>query len=187
MKTVIRKVFANHEKEEKWLNEMSAKGFAFIDYTWCRYVFSDSQPGEYTYRLELLEYLPSHPVSQKYIQFMEESGTEHVTSYMRWVYFRKKTSDGAFDIYSDIDSKIKHYQRISLLYLVIGIGNLLASSLNFSLWLGLLRGDPSYPLPMLNLTVAVMSGILGLGILIVFRHPLRRKMKKLKKDKLILE
>ena len=51
MKTVIRKAYFDFENEEKWLNEMSAKGFALTDYTWCRYVFSDCMPGKYVYRL----------------------------------------------------------------------------------------------------------------------------------------
>jgi len=94
MKTIIRKPYWNYEKEEKWLNEMSEKGLALTDYSWCRYVFSDSQPGEYIYRIELLEYRPSHPASQKYLRFMEESGVEHIASYMKWVYFKKNHLTG---------------------------------------------------------------------------------------------
>lgn len=90
MKTIIRKAYWNYEKEEKWLNEMSANGFALTDYFWCRYVFTDCEPGEYIYRIELLEYLPTHPVSQKYLRFMEENGVEYVASTTRWVFFRKK-------------------------------------------------------------------------------------------------
>lgn len=44
---------------------------------------------------------------------MNETGVEYVAHYLRWVYFRKKSADGAFDIYSDINSRIRHYQKIS--------------------------------------------------------------------------
>lgn len=81
---------------------MSANGMTLIKYTWCRYVFIETPKSEYTYRLELLERMPSHPKSIAYIEFLKEAGIEYITSYMRWIYLRKKSSEGAFDIYSDI-------------------------------------------------------------------------------------
>ncbi len=39
---VVRKLFWDFEKEEQWLNEMSAKGMALTHYSWCKYVFTDS-------------------------------------------------------------------------------------------------------------------------------------------------
>lgn len=33
MKHIVRKAYWNYEKEENWLNEMSAKGLALIDYS----------------------------------------------------------------------------------------------------------------------------------------------------------
>ena len=116
MKHIVWKAYYDYEKEEQYLNEMSAKGLALKGYSWCRYVFEDSPRGEYIYRLQLLEHAINHPESQTYIKFMEETGAEFVASYMKWVYFRKKSVDGAFNIYSDIDSKIKHYKRIRTLF-----------------------------------------------------------------------
>jgi hypothetical protein len=112
MKKIIKKAFWDFEKEEKWLNEMAVKGLAMTDYSWCRYVFNSSEPGEYIYRIELLKEPVTHPESEKYINFMEDTGAEFVGSYMKWVYFRKKASEGEFEIYSDTDSKIAHYKKI---------------------------------------------------------------------------
>ena len=132
MKKVIWKAYMDYEKEEEWLNKMSAMGLAMTGYTWCRYVFEDCEPGEYIYRLELLDNMPSHPKGQQYIRFMVDNGVEHVASYIRWVYFRKKAADGAFDIYSDIESRSRHYKRVLALWiplcvleLAIGVSNLL--------------------------------------------------------------
>ena len=41
-----------------------------------------------------------------------------------WIYFRKKTEDGVFDLYSDIDSRISHLDRIGKMLLAIGGVNL---------------------------------------------------------------
>lgn len=117
MKYIIHKFYTigSFEKEEKWINEMAGKGMMLTDVGFCRYVFEDGIPGEYTYRLELLNNLPSNVKSIEYIKFLEETGVEYVSSIIRWVYFRKKTEEGSFVLYSDIDSKIKHYKRITLI------------------------------------------------------------------------
>ena len=175
---IIRKAYWNYEKEEKWLNEMSAKGLALVGYTWCRYVFEDSQPGEYIYRIELLEYLPNHPLSQKYLRFMEENGVEFIASYMRWAYFRKKAADGAFDIYSDIDSKMKHYRRVNWLWtgvaiciFGIGLGNIIIG-------IGLLS--------LLNFISGGICIIMGIALILIGR-PVRKRIRKLRKDKVVTE
>jgi hypothetical protein len=101
-----------YEKEEKWLNEMSAKGMQLTDVGFCRYSFVKGTPGEYIYRLELLEHMPGNAESVSYISFLEETGIEQVGSILRWIYLRKKASDGPFELYSDTESKINHYKRI---------------------------------------------------------------------------
>lgn len=59
---IIKKIkfFSNYEKEEIWLNEMAAKGLNLISVSFCRYGFEDGTPGEYNYRLELLDESPTH-------------------------------------------------------------------------------------------------------------------------------
>lgn len=107
------------EEEEKWINEMAAKGLNLIDTNGFTYTFQEGTPGEYTYRMEFLAKLPTHYESVKYLQFLEETGVEHVISFMRWVYLRKKKSDGEFVLYSDLKSKLNHYQRICLFGMII--------------------------------------------------------------------
>ncbi|KAB3531570.1 DUF2812 domain-containing protein [Alkaliphilus serpentinus] len=132
MKYKAYKYIVDFEKEEKWLNEMANKGMNFIDYSLpCRYLFEEGNPGEYTYRLELLNNSPNHPESRAYIKFMEEAGAELVSTYFRWVWFRKKSSDGPFDIYSDNSSKIKHYKRVAWFVGLAGLANLVVGLFNF--------------------------------------------------------
>ena len=95
-------VFYDHEKEEKWLNEMVAKGLAMTNYRFYRYTFEECSRGEYIYRIEFLKNPVTHTDSIKYIQFMEDNGAKHIASITKWVYFRKKSADGPFEIYSDL-------------------------------------------------------------------------------------
>lgn len=121
MQKKVHKIFWawDHEKEEKWLNEMSEKGLQLVSVNFFTYHFKEGGCGEYIYRLEMLEHFPAHAESAAYIHFMEETGVEYIDSITRWVYFRKKKSDGKFEIYSDIDSHIKMYRRVNALVLIL--------------------------------------------------------------------
>lgn len=114
MRRTVFKVFAiwDFDREEKWLNEMSQKGLALVAVGYCNYTFEDSVPGEYTVRLELLDNMPSHPESERYIQFVEATGAEFLGSVFRWVYFRKKSTQGEFRLYSDYPCRIRHLNRV---------------------------------------------------------------------------
>lgn len=114
--TTVRKLYWNFEREEAWLNEMAARGLSLIAYRWGTYTFEHTEPGRWIYRLELLPEGPTKPASLDYLQFMVEAGAEQVATYQRWVYFRRSASEGPFDLFSDLDSRIAHYERVSTLF-----------------------------------------------------------------------
>ena len=124
MRQTIHKCFFvwDFDKEEQWLNEMAAKGLALVSVGFCKYEFEDCVPGEYRVCLQLLDKLPRHPEMQKYIEFMEETGAEHVGSFTRWIYFRKKAAEGSFEVFSDNASRVKYLTNItSFVSLIIGL------------------------------------------------------------------
>jgi len=133
MRKKIIKLFADFEKEEKWLNEMVSKGYALKKYNFMTYHFEPCNPGDYTYRIEFLEEMPSHHESQEYIEFVKELDVEYVDSYFRWVYFRKKTELGPFEIHSDKESRIKHYTSIMRLQGLIVLMNISLAFSNISI------------------------------------------------------
>ena len=114
MRKTLRKWFWvwEFEKEEKWLDEMSAQGWALDRVGYCRYEFVQCEPNEYITRLEMLEEHVDTPKSLEYIDFVESTGAEYLGHVIKWVYFRKKASEGSFDLYSDVDSRIRHLKRI---------------------------------------------------------------------------
>ncbi|KAB2862688.1 MAG: DUF2812 domain-containing protein, partial [Exiguobacterium chiriqhucha] len=114
-KTVYR-VYVDYEKEEKWLNKMAAQGWFLEQFKLGRYEFRQGNPNEYTYRIELLEELPNSPKSDAYFELLEEMGITIVATSYRWIYLKKRTEEGPFQLYSDIDSKIRHEKRIYQLY-----------------------------------------------------------------------
>jgi len=130
MKTKRWKLFLDFEKEEEWLNQKVADGLAMTHYSFGRYTFEDCTPGEYIYRIELLKKHVTNPENIKYIQFVEDSGAEQIGSYWNWVYFRKKTAEDSFEIYSNLESRIAHYQRIIRLFFLMGLLFLVMFSLH---------------------------------------------------------
>lgn len=124
MRQTIHKMFFiwDFDKEEQWLNEMAAKGLCLVSVGFCKYEFEDCEPGEYRICLQLLDKMPKHPESRKYIEFLEQTGAEHIGSFTRWVYFRKKASEGDFELFSDNASRTKYLTSItSFVSLIIGL------------------------------------------------------------------
>lgn len=168
---VIRKWFWawDFDQEEKWLNDMAQRGWALDEVGCCKYSFTECKPGEYTVRLEMLENAPCSEAGQDYIDFVESTGAEQVGRWMKWVYFRRKTEDGEFDLFSDIDSRIRHLDRIIKLIGVIGLANLAIGFSNLHL-----QG-----LGIINLAAAAL---LGYGC-----YRLNQKKTRLKDERMLHE
>ncbi|MBR3252388.1 MAG: DUF2812 domain-containing protein [Erysipelotrichaceae bacterium] len=115
------------EKEERWLNEMAVKGWTLAEVGYCRYVFEKSKASEYIIRLEM------HPFDDDYIEFMKETGAEYIGRVLQWIYFRKRSELGSFDIFSDLDSRLCHVSRIHKMLLALGLMNLSLGIMNLSL------------------------------------------------------
>ncbi|MBA4347585.1 MAG: hypothetical protein C0413_01895 [Clostridiales bacterium] len=187
MKHIVYKTFWDYEKEEQWINKMSAQGMAFTDYSCRRYVFVDAPSNQYIYRIELLEHMPAHPESIAYLRFLEENGVEVVSTYMRWVYLRKPAADGSFDIYTDIDSKIKHYRRISCFWTVLMIIEFIAAFFNIGIAISSwLVNEPLGNFSFSNLIIGCVT--LAFGILfLVLCVPIHKRIRKLHAEKAIHE
>jgi len=114
MKHTTFKFFYNYEKEERWINSMSAKGMALVDYFWTRYVFEEEEPGKYIYKIEFLDKMGSKNIENiAYVNFLEDLGVECVGIYMHWATLRKEAKDGPFEIYTDLNSRIKNCRKMS--------------------------------------------------------------------------
>ena len=134
----------DYEKEEQWLNEMAALGWALVEVGFCQYTFEKSECNEYTIRLEM------HPYDEDYVNFMEQTGAEYIGRVLQWIYFRRKSELGRFDIFSDIDSKLSHISKIHRMVRTLGIANLLIGIAN------LLVGNANSFVAAFNLIVATV-------------------------------
>ncbi len=116
---------------------MSSAGLQLVSIGLCRYTFEEGPPGEYACRIELLEKHPSSTEGRQYIRFIEGAGAEYLGNIFRWAYFRRKTENGGFDLFSDIDSRLRHLKRISALLLSVFIMELCIGVYNLTLYFSL--------------------------------------------------
>jgi len=131
MRSKVNKfMFFNFEKEETWLNEMASKGIEFVDYSFFKYQFEEGLPGRYTYRIEFLENKVHHPESMHYIKFLEEAGIECISAIGHRLYMRKKSSEGPFEVFTDLAARLKQYKKIRNFTGTIVILNALATVFN---------------------------------------------------------
>lgn len=178
MKKKVHKMYYDYLKEEAWLNEMAAKGLALVDYNWATYTFEDSRPGEYTYRIELLDHMASHPSCRNYLEFLEDSGVEVVATFTWWAFLRKKTENGPFEIYSDNASRITQLKKVSRLWVTLGAMELLIGIANITIGIFPWEGQVHSP-------TNVFLGLLLVGIAIGFftmNSRYRKNLKRLQKE-----
>lgn len=118
-KTVHKWIWVwDFEKEERWLNEMAEEGWVLESVGFCTYHFAACEPGEYTIGMEM------HACDHDYINFVKDTGAEYIGRVSKWIYFRKKTIQGDFNIFSDIDSRINHLDNIGKMLFTLGMTNL---------------------------------------------------------------
>ena len=178
MKTVKYRLFMawEHEEEEQWLAEMESQGWHLTDVFWIRYQFEKGEANKYQYRLEMLPEVPSHPKRQEYIQFIEDTGAEMIGSYLKWVYFRKKNDGSKFEIYSDADSKLKHFKRIYKLLTTLMIVLSAILVMDYALCIA----DNSFSILVLIPTIVAVALMQGV-------YKIKNKIKKLEEEKGVYE
>ena len=158
--TRVHRIFVDFEREERWLNDMAARGLALVRYTWGTYHFDVCAPGEWTYRIQLLDADAHAAASTEYLGLAAQAGAEAVTTYRNWVYFRRRSADGPFELFSDLDSRLAHYRRVLAPYVVITVvlSVLMATSvsrlvMSLEEWVGEFAGLPLFVLYMTLIAV----------------------------------
>ena len=118
------RLYIDKDKEEKWLNKMCQKGWAMTGFCLGVYTFAPCEPGKYIYRIDMPGEIgkdsPNCGMKGRYVEFVEETGAEHVCNWGWWMIFRKETAKGGFELYTDIESQIALYKRIQKLFLWVG-------------------------------------------------------------------
>ncbi|MGB4589805.1 MAG: DUF2812 domain-containing protein [Clostridiaceae bacterium] len=125
------RLYFDKDREEKFLNEMSNRGLAMEKFFLGAYSFEPCDPGEYTYRVDLIAGKDIKETNSFY-DLVRDSGGELVQTWGFWAFYRKK---GSFDLYTDRESQISQYEKIRKLFIVIGFIELMVMFMQLSQYL----------------------------------------------------
>ena len=103
---------AEYEQEEQWINEMAKEGWQLTAIGFCRYIFRRGTPGEYIYKLDVVERTASDEVKESYFNFLTECGIRVVGEFKDWIYLQKKAADGPFDMKDDTYAKLRTVNKV---------------------------------------------------------------------------
>lgn len=113
----IFKIFINYTKEEKWLNEMSKKGYEPTNAS-LGYTFVKINPQDIIYRIDYRTFNTKQDFID-YCTMFEDSGWSHIlgSKSSGKQYFKKVSVNSDDDIFSDNISKADRYKRASNIWL----------------------------------------------------------------------
>ena len=120
-------LFFDKDEETQWLNRMAQDGWAMTGFFGGFYNFDPCEKGAYQYQVDCTDRFFS--VSNDYREFMQEMGAEIVANWGFWTILRKPASEGKFELYTDVDSRIEHYTKIRNMFKVITIIDVVCFSL----------------------------------------------------------
>ncbi|MDV4149287.1 DUF2812 domain-containing protein [Clostridium sp. AL.422] len=109
--------YYDKDREEEFLNDMVSKGYAMTRFFLGVYWFEKCEPGEYTYRVDIIRDKDTKQKNEFY-DLIRETGGELVETWGVWAFFRKK---GDFELYSDNESKIEQYTRIQKTFFMLAL------------------------------------------------------------------
>lgn len=176
MRRVFNKLFWswNLEKEEKWLREKSEEGLQLYKVHLGRYYFKEDKSIKYKYEIQLLNIFDIKGENEKYIKFLDEMGVELVDRLWMWGYFRKLDNEKSFEIFSDIDSKIKHLVKLRFLFLFALNLNILSVIIN-----NISRNVGNKLIGLIS-SISIIIMATGIGVL-------SKKVRKFKRERIIRE
>ncbi len=183
------------EEMERYLNKMSHEGWQCCEIVRDELRFVRGEQDEYTYRVQYF-YESRDGEKDDYLRTLGETGAALVGEYGEALILRKKTADGAFELYSDLDSKIAALEKrrsharnmmLGALVLVLLRGNYAYKAISqygFSNWLNTQLDSPVY----MVLTILIVAGLLAGGIasMISVRRE-GKKIEELKRRRMIEE
>lgn len=111
------RLYYDKDRETEWLNELARQGKAMSGFFAGFYQFEDTAPGKWNYQVDFSDRFGS--VTEEYRSLMDDLHIEIVQIWGYWVILRKRATDGSFEMYTDADSKIKHYKKIRNMFRVV--------------------------------------------------------------------
>ncbi len=124
------KWFVDFDKEEKWLNDMSKKGWAFWHTNGVIYRFKQCKAEEFIYQIDFDEKGSKEGVGD-YVVFRSSCGDQFVHQWKSKIYWRRETASGPFEAENNISAKLRLTNKAFNYHLNSFIGLTLIAALAF--------------------------------------------------------
>lgn len=121
------KLFLDKDKEEKWLNELAKNHLALESFIIGFYFFKKSDV-IWEYKVDI--YRKSLGNRDDYIKFIEDTGAQLVLNYGFWMIFKRDSSFGEFELYTDTKSQLQQYNAIRNAFTIVLLIELFAIGIN---------------------------------------------------------
>lgn len=97
--------FVDFDKEEEWLNEMSANGFCLWHTNGVIYRFKECNPGEFVFQIDFYEKESS--ANEDYVAFRTSCGDKFVHQWKNKIYWKRASSEGPFESEDNVQAKLR--------------------------------------------------------------------------------
>ncbi len=97
--------FVDFDKEEQWLNELSAKGLCFWHTNGVIYRFKECEPGEFIFQIDFDEKKSSS--NEDYVAFRTSCGDQFVHQWKDKLYWKRAATDGPFESEDNVIAKLR--------------------------------------------------------------------------------
>lgn len=184
MKTsrIIINWFVDFDKEEKWINEMSGKGWAFWHTNGVIYKFKSCEPATYIYQIDFDEQKSRNGVGD-YVMFRTQCGDRLVHQWKRKIYWTREAASGPFEAENNVAAKLRLTNKAFNHHLNSFIGLTLIAAFAFLVLVPLGQHLPEsvFSTWLSEFGTGLTYGILlaELLILLPILRKLQRKMKEL--------
>ena len=184
MKTsrIVINWFVDFDKEEKWINEMSGKGWEFWHTNGVIYRFKHCEPAKYIYQIDFDEQKPRTGVGD-YVVFRTQCGDEFVHQWKRKIYWKREAASGPFEAENNVAAKLRLTNKAFNHHLNSFIGLTLIAAFAFIVLVPMGRHLPEsvFSTWLTEFGTGLTYGILlaELLILLPILRKLQRKMKEL--------
>ncbi|WP_217592573.1 DUF2812 domain-containing protein [Cohnella sp. GbtcB17] len=172
----------DYEKEERWLNELSARGLHLTRGSAFRSEFERDETVRYTYGIDYQGGLTKkNGKLEEYIELYRDMGWEYVNAYSGiWHYFRRPWEPGETPrLYTDRESLTEHYKKLQRMLLIVLLMNVVIVAANFRSILFLADDEVRWGLAVPVLAIyAILFVLLGYGA-----AQMNRRIKKIGGEK----
>jgi hypothetical protein len=185
MKTskIVINWFVDFDKEQKWINEMCKKGWAFRHTNGVVYRFKRCEPEEFIYQIDFDEQKSKQSVGD-YVTFRSSCGDKFVHQWKQKIYWKRETAAGPFEVESNVAAQLRHTRKAFNYHLNSFIGLTIIAAVAFLVLAPLGRHLPecTFSQWLTEFSTGLTFGIL-LAEVIILLPTLRRLHKKI--DRLI--